>query len=97
MEVYCQRNGLHVHTRVFSPHGHMDPWLFADGNATFGTPAGFLMIPDHCVFRMFYSQGISLETLSISRADGTPVEQDHPQVWQIFAGNLHLPRGTLTG
>ncbi|MGD1994920.1 MAG: glucuronate isomerase, partial [Anaerolineae bacterium] len=36
---------------IISPHGHVDPRLFADENATFGTPTELLIIPDHYVFR----------------------------------------------
>ena len=82
---------------IISPHGHVDPRLFADENATFGTPAELLIIPDHYVFRLLYSQGIPLESLGIPRRDGGPVEQDHRQIWQIFADNFYLFRGTPTG
>ena len=40
---------------LICPHGHVDPGLFADEDATFGTPAELLIIPDHYVFRMLYS------------------------------------------
>jgi glucuronate isomerase len=79
------------------PHGHVDPRLLADPNASFGTPAELLIIPDHYVFRMLYSQGIPLEALGIPRRDGGPVERDHRKVWQTFAGNFFLFRGTPTG
>jgi glucuronate isomerase len=79
------------------PHGHVDPQLFIDENATFGTPTELFIIPDHYVFRMLYSQGIPLESLGVPRIDGGTVEQDHRQIWQIFAGNFHLFRGTPSG
>ena len=79
------------------PHGHVDPRLFVDEDATFGTPAELLIIPDHYVFRMLYSQGIPLEELGIPRVDGGPVEQDHRKIWQIFADNFYLFRGTPSG
>lgn len=79
------------------PHGHVDPRLFADERATFGTPAELLIVPDHYVFRMLYSQGIPLESLGIPHADGVPVERDHRKIWQIFAENFYLFRGTPTG
>ena len=82
---------------LICPHGHVDPRLFADENATFGTPAELLIIPDHYVFRMLYSQGIPLESLGVPRDDGGLVEQDHRQIWQIFADNFYLFRGTPTG
>jgi glucuronate isomerase len=82
---------------IVSPHGHVDPRLFVDGDATLGTPADLFIIPDHYVFRMLYSQGISLESLGVPRVDGGPVEQDHRRIWQIFADNFHLFRGTPSG
>jgi len=82
---------------IVSPHGHVDPRLLADENATFGTPADLLIIPDHYVFRMLYSQGIPLEALGVPRADGGSVEEDHRQIWQTFAEYFYLFRGTPTG
>ncbi|MFN8499654.1 MAG: glucuronate isomerase [Anaerolineae bacterium] len=82
---------------LISPHGHVDPRLLADENATFGTPTALFLIPDHYVFRMLYSQGIPLESLGIPRADGGPTEQDHRKIWQIFADHFYLFRGTPTG
>ncbi|RME46036.1 MAG: glucuronate isomerase, partial [Chloroflexi bacterium] len=92
----------HLYTLVadlplICPHGHVDPRLFADPEYTFGTPTELLIIPDHYVFRMLYSQGIPLERLGIPRADGGEVEQDHRRIWQVFAENFHLFRGTPTG
>jgi glucuronate isomerase len=82
---------------IVSPHGHVDPRLFADPEATFGTPADLLIIPDHYVYRMLYSQGVQLEDLGIPRQDGRPVERDHRKIWQIFAENFYLFRGTPSG
>ncbi|MFL7793434.1 MAG: glucuronate isomerase [Anaerolineae bacterium] len=82
---------------IVSPHGHVDPRLFADENATFGTPADLLIIPDHYVFRMLYSQGIPPEDVGVPRIDGGPVERDHRRIWQIFADNFYLFRGTPSG
>ena len=82
---------------IISPHGHVDPRLFADPDATFGTPADLLIIPDHYVFRMLYSQGIPLEDVGVPRMDGGPVEQDHRKIWQTFAENFYLFRGTPSG
>ena len=47
------------------PHGHVDPRLFAEPDATFGSPADLFIIPDHYVTRMLYSQGIALESLGV--------------------------------
>lgn len=79
------------------PHGHVDPALLADPNATLGTPAELFIIPDHYVFRMLYSQGVPLEALGVPARDGTPVESDHRLIWQRFAEHFHLFRGTPTG
>jgi glucuronate isomerase len=79
------------------PHGHVDPRLFADENYSFGSPTELLLIPDHYVFRMLYSQGVPLETLGVPRRDGGEVESDHRRIWQTFAENFHLFRGTPTG
>jgi glucuronate isomerase len=73
---------------IVSPHGHVDPGLFADPNGNFGSPAELLIIPDHYVTRMLYSQGIPLQTL---------LEGDHRQIWKIFCENFHLLRGTPSG
>ena len=78
---------------IISPHGHTDPEWFA-GNAPFPDPARLLIIPDHYVFRMLYSQGIALEALGIPTEDGTPVESDPRKIWHIFAAHYHLFRGT---
>jgi glucuronate isomerase len=79
------------------PHGHVDPRMFADEDYSFGTPVDLLIIPDHYVFRMLYSQGISLEELGVPRLDGGEVESDHRAIWQTFAENFYLFRGTPTG
>jgi glucuronate isomerase len=78
------------------PHGHVDPRLFAD-NSPFPDPATLLVIPDHYVFRMLYSQGVPLERLGVPRRDGGPVETDPRKIWQLFGKHFHLFRGTPTG
>jgi glucuronate isomerase len=79
------------------PHGHVDPRLLADENATFGTPAQLFIISDHYIFRMLYSQGVPLEALGIARRDGGPVESDHRKIWQTFADRFYLFRCTPNG
>lgn len=86
-----------AHLPIISPHSHVDPRLLADEHSSFGTPADLLIIPDHYVFRMLYSQGIPLENLGIPRRDGGPTEKDHRKVWQTFADHFYLFRGTPTG
>ena len=81
---------------IVSPHGHVDPKLFAE-NKPFPDPTELILIPDHYVFRMFYSQGIRLESLGIPTQDGTSVETDRRKIWQIFGENYHLFAGTPTG
>ena len=82
---------------IVSPHGHVDPRLFSDPNYSFGSPVDMLIIPDHYVFRMLHSQGVALDALGIARRDGGPVESDHRKIWQIFADNFFLFRGTPSG
>jgi glucuronate isomerase len=88
---------LVAHLPLVCPHGHVDPRLFADPDYVFGSPADLLIIPDHYVFRMLYSQGIPLEKLGVPRRDGGEVETDHRKIWQTFAENWPLFRGTPTG
>lgn len=77
-----------AHLPIVSPHGHVDPRLFADPTATFGTPADLFIIPDHYVTRMLYSQGIPMETL---------LTGNHRQIWKLFCQNFHLFLGTPSG
>ncbi|MEW6576347.1 MAG: glucuronate isomerase [Pseudomonadota bacterium] len=73
---------------IISPHGHTDPeWWATD--ASFGNAAELLLHPDHYVFRMLYSQGVSLEALGIRNPDADPRES-----WRLFAERYHLFRGT---
>jgi glucuronate isomerase len=78
---------------IVSPHGHTDPAWFAR-NEPFADPAALLIIPDHYVFRMLYSQGIPMESLGIPRTDGGRVEQEPRKIWRILAEHWHLFRGT---
>ena len=82
---------------LICPHGHVDPRLFADPDYQFGSPAELLLIPDHYIFRMLYSQGIRMADLAVPRQDGGVVESDHRQAWQLFADNFYLFQGTPTG
>ncbi|GHO46218.1 glucuronate isomerase [Ktedonospora formicarum] len=82
---------------LICPHGHVDPRLLADPNYQWGTPVDLLIIPDHYVFRMLYSQGIRLEELTIPTRNGVTVDApDHRRVWQLVCDNWHLFRGTPT-
>ena len=82
---------------LISPHGHVDIRLFSAPDKTFGSPADLLIIPDHYVTRMLYSQGIPLETLGIPDIEGEVVQTDHRKIWRIFCENFHLFRGTPSG
>lgn len=82
---------------LICPHGHVDPRLLADPAYDFGTPADLLIIPDHYIFRMLFSQGVPMEAMGVPRIDGGQVEQDHRRIWQTFADHFHLFRGTPTG
>jgi glucuronate isomerase len=73
---------------IVSPHGHVDPRLFGDPDATFGTPADVFVLHDHYILRMLHSQGIPYEVLA---------GPDHRRVWQVFADNQRLFRGTPSG
>jgi glucuronate isomerase len=76
---------------IVSPHGHTQAAWFAR-NEPFPDPAKLFVQPDHYVFRMLYSQGISMEDLEIGR----PELKDPRKVWRIFASHYYLFRGTPT-
>jgi glucuronate isomerase len=78
---------------IVSPHGHTDPAWFAY-DEPFPDPATLLIVPDHYLFRMLYSQGVRLEDLGIPTRDGAPVERDPRAIWRRFAEHQHLFRGT---
>lgn len=78
---------------IISPHGHTDPrWFAYDEN--FGNATELFILPDHYVFRMLYSQGITLEQLGIRRWDGGESEADPRKIWQLFADHYYLFPGT---
>ncbi len=79
---------------IISPHGHTDPQWFAD-NQPFPDPAALFIQPDHYIFRMLYSQGLSLESLGIAQMGGGQAA-DPREVWRIFAQHYYLFRGTPT-
>jgi glucuronate isomerase len=78
---------------IISPHGHTDPAWFAD-DEPFANPTALFVEPDHYVYRMLYSQGISLEQLGIPNIQGKRANVDPRNVWHLFAANFHLFRGT---
>lgn len=81
---------------LLCPHGHVDPAVLAN-NTPFPEPTALLITPDHYIFRMLYSQGIPMESVGVPSRDGTPVETDPRRIWQTFAENYYLFRGTPTG
>ncbi len=85
---------LYRHVRalpIVSPHGHTQASWFA-GNVPFPDPATLFVQPDHYVYRMLYSQGVSMDDLEI----GQPEVKNPRKVWRIFASHYHLFRGTPT-
>jgi glucuronate isomerase len=78
------------------PHGHVDPRILAE-DSPFPNPAALLVIPDHYVTRMLYSQGVPLEALGVPSLDGTPVETDPRRIWRRFAEHMPLFRATPSG
>ncbi|WP_442681468.1 glucuronate isomerase [Sphingomonas sp. ASY06-1R] len=78
---------------IVSPHGHTDPSWFAY-DQPFANPAELLIVPDHYVFRMLYSQGVGLEQLGVPTSDGSPTASDPRAIWKLFAQNYYLFRGT---
>ena len=78
---------------IISPHGHVDPWLLADDRA-FPDPAQLLIVPDHYITRMLFSQGVPLHRLGVRRRDGGPVESDGRAIWRTFVAHWPLLLGT---
>jgi glucuronate isomerase len=74
---------------IISPHGHTQAAWFAQ-NTPFPDPATLFVQPDHYVFRMLYSQGVSMDDLGIGQAR----IEDPRKVWRIFASHYYLFRGT---
>jgi glucuronate isomerase len=87
-ELYESVRGL----PIISPHGHTDPSWFS-GNRNFSNAAQLLLVPDHYLHRMLYSQGISLEALGVDSKAG-PSSADPRDAWRLLAKNFHLFRGT---
>ncbi|GHO65253.1 uronate isomerase [Ktedonobacter sp. SOSP1-52] len=77
-------------------HGHVNPAMLCASNYDWGTPVDLLIIPDHYIFRMLYSQGIMLEDLGIpSKEKGSHLAMpDHRKIWQIVCDHWYLFRGT---
>src|SRR5688572_13289113 len=90
---------LYAETRdlpLVCPHGHVDPAILSEDRA-FPEPTTLIVVPDHYIIRMLYSQGVPMEALGIPTRDGTPVERDPRKIWRAFASYYYLFRGTPTG
>ncbi len=88
-------NNIYQHVKglpIISPHGHTDPKWFSE-NQSFANAHELLVLPDHYLLRMFYSQGISLAELGVSSGQGEVVA-DARSAWQCFAKYFYLFRGT---
>lgn len=77
---------------IISPHGHTDPAWFAT-DAPWSNATELLLAPDHYLYRMLYSQGVSLDALAVP-AHGVAPATDPRAAWRVFAGAQHLFRGT---
>ncbi|MDB5455392.1 MAG: glucuronate isomerase [Caulobacter sp.] len=84
--------GLVKDLPIISPHGHTDPSWFATNNP-FKDATDLLLAPDHYLYRMLYSQGISLDALKVPSKAGVPAT-DPREAWRLLAQNFHLFRGT---
>ncbi|MDI7862008.1 glucuronate isomerase [Rhizobiaceae bacterium n13] len=80
---------------IVSPHGHTDRRWYAL-NEPFPDPAQLLIVPDHYIFRMLFSQGVDLQRLGVPPMDGSRTEADGRAIWRLFAENYRLFRGTPT-
>ncbi len=80
---------------IISPHGHCDPSWFSE-NKRFPDPAQLFVVPDHYVFRMLVSQGLTLHELGVQTLDGSTFENDPQKIWKKFSENYCLFRGTPT-
>jgi glucuronate isomerase len=89
---------LYDHVRglpLISPHGHVDPGLLAD-DTPFPDPARLIVVPDHYLTRMLYSQGVHPRELGVPEAGGAGEnhEADGRRIWRTFADYWYLFRGT---
>ncbi|MDN4501091.1 glucuronate isomerase [Alteromonadaceae bacterium BrNp21-10] len=86
---------------IVSPHGHTDPSWFNE-NQNFSNASDLLIRPDHYVFRMLYSQGVSLQSLGIPQHGdkGNLAESENADpraIWHLLAKNYYLFPGTPSG
>ena len=77
---------------IISPHGHTDPRWFAEDSA-FANALDLLVVPDHYVLRMLYSQGVPLAALGVPDREGR-VTTTPREGWRVFAKHYYLFAGT---
>ena len=77
---------------IVSPHGHTDPAWFAT-NDKWTDATTLLLSPDHYLYRMLYSQGVSLKSLGVADRTGE-AKTDSRDAWRLLASCYHLFRGT---
>ena len=83
---------------IVSPHGHTQAGWFAH-NQPFPDPAKLFVQPDHYVYRMLYSQGVSLDDLEIGETlcevlahlGARPVGQVLPAHERDARAHINLP------
>ncbi|MBB5717087.1 glucuronate isomerase [Sphingomonas aerophila] len=80
------------HLPIVSPHGHTDPAWFAE-DRPWTNATELLLAPDHYLYRMLYSQGVSLASLGVADRNGPPAT-DPREAWRVFASHQKLFRGT---
>jgi glucuronate isomerase len=71
---------------IVSPHGHTDPRWYA-----LNEPSGsaqLLVVPDHYVFRMLFSQGVPLEELGVPRSTAALSRPTARAIWRLFRVEL---------
>lgn len=88
-EIYDQVKDL----PLISMHGHVEAAVFAQ-DQRFADPAQLLIVPDHYVCRMLYSQAFTPAQMGVPRMDGGATETDSRTIWRHFAKNWKLFRGT---
>jgi glucuronate isomerase len=81
---------------ILSPHGHTEAQWFAE-NEPFPNPTALFLEPDHYLFRMLYSHGVSMGAMGIPTRPEHATENEKPdprEAWRLFAANYYLFRGT---
>jgi len=77
---------------IISPHGHTDPRWFAE-DAAFANALDLLVVPDHYLLRMLFSQGVSLANVGVPDREGR-VTTTPREGWRVFAKHYYLFAGT---